>query len=127
MKKRFVTFYSPGTFVAESTTKPVANWDVSKAVEMLSGIRARHGAHPYGFQFYTMRRGLRDFEPVEIDRSPMYYVNCKVQTLDDVEAEGPSSKTLAQNMRTNHWKRVITTTEVTSGRSLFATGMSCYE
>ena len=111
MKKRFVTFFSPGTFVAESTTKPVASWDVKKAVGMLSEIRERHGARPYGFQFYTMRRGLRDFEPVEIERSSMYYVNCKVQTLEDIEAEGPASSTLAQNMRSNDWKRVITTTE----------------
>jgi hypothetical protein len=111
VKKRFVTFFSPGTMVAESTTKCVASWDIDKAVAMMADVKERHGARPYGFQFYTMRRGLRDFEPKEIDRSPFYYVNCKVQTLEDIEAEGPASATLAQNMKTNKWERVVTTTE----------------
>ena len=111
MKKRYVTFYSPGTFVAEQTVKCVASWDVKKAVAMLPGITERYNAKPYGFQFHTMRRGLRDMHPKEIERSPMYYVNCKVQTLEDVEAEGPVTATLAQNMRSNNWDRVITTTE----------------
>lgn len=111
MKKRFVTFYSPGTFVAETTTKCMARWDVEKAVEMMAEIEERYGAKPYGFQFHTMKRGLRDFESKKVDRSPTYYVNCKVQTLEDVEAEGPASATLAQNMRSNKWKRVVTTTE----------------
>jgi len=111
VKKRFVTFFSPGTFVAESTTKDVASWNVAKALKMMGEIEERYGAKPYCFQFYTMRRGLRDFKPKEVDRSPMYYVNCKVQTLKDIESEGPESATLAQNMRSNNWKRVITTTE----------------
>lgn len=111
MKKRFVTFYSPGTFVAEQTVKCVPNWDVKKAVEMMAGIEERYGAKPYGFQFHTMKRGLGDFEPKEIDRSPFYYVNCKVQTLAEVEAEGSASATLAQNMRSNKWECVVTTNE----------------
>lgn len=111
MKKRYVQFFSPGTFVGEKTTKCVPNWDVKKAAAMMPDIVERHGARPYGFQFYTMSRGLRDFEPKEVDRSPMYYVNCKVQTLEDVEAEGPMSATLAQNMRSNNWERVVTTIE----------------
>ncbi len=111
MKKRYVTFYSPGTFVAEQTIKCVASWDVDKAVEMMGEIKERYGAKPYGFQFHTMRRGTNDFEPKEIDRSGMYYVNCRVQTLADVEAEGPTTAILAQNMRSNDWDRVVTTQE----------------
>lgn len=111
MKKRFVTFYSPGTFVAEQTTKCVASWNIEKAVALLSGIEERYGARPYGFQFYTMKRGLRDFEPKETERSPMYYVNCRVQTLEDIEAEGRPASMLAQNMRTNGWDQVVTTKE----------------
>lgn len=111
MKKCFVTFYAPGTFVAEQTTKCVANWDIEKAVEMMAGIEERYHAKPYGFQFYTMKRGWGDFEPKEIDRSPFYYVNCKVQSLEDIEAEGGPASILAQNMRTNGWDRVVTTME----------------
>ncbi len=111
MKKRYVTFYSPGTMVAETTTKCVANWDVDKAVEMMPDIEERHGARPYGFRFTTKKRGLRDFEPKEIDRSPMYYVNCVVQTLEEVEAEHGKNAILAQNMRTNGWDSIVTTTK----------------
>ena len=109
MKKHFVTFYSPGTFVAEQTTKCVASWDIKKAVEMVAGIEERYGAKPYGFQFHTKKRGFGDFDPKESERGPFYYVNCRVQTLQDVEAEGPDSATLAQNMRSNKWDRVVTT------------------
>jgi len=111
MKKRYVTFFSPGTFTAEQTTQCVASWDVKHALKILPDIVERHGATPYCFQFYTMKRGLRDMTPHEIDRSPRYFIDCKVQTLEDVEAEGPASATLAQNMRTNNWDRIATTTK----------------
>ena len=109
MKQDFVTFYSPGTMVAEHRTIEIASWNVTKALEMMTDIEERHGARPYGFMFMTKKRGFRDFEPKVIKRSGMYYVNCKVQTLEDVEADGPV--VLAQNMRSNGWDRVVTTTE----------------
>jgi len=112
MKKRFVTFYSPGTFVAETTIKCVASWNVDKAVAMMAGIEERYGAKPYGFRFTTKKRGIRDFEPKEIDRSPMYYVNCRVQTLAEIEKRcDPKEATLLANMRTNGWDRVATAKE----------------
>ncbi len=111
MKKNYVTFYSPGTMVAEMTKKEIASWNVAKALKMMPDIKERHGATPYGFSFTTMKRGLRDFEPKEIAQSGMYYVNCRVQTLEDIEKEGPATATLAQNMRSNGWDRVVTTTE----------------
>ena len=112
VKKQFVTFFSPGTFVAEQTTKCVANWDVDKAVEMMAGIEERYGAKPYGFRFHTMRRGLRDFKPKEIERSGMYYVNCKVETLAEIEERNdPKDKIMIENMRCNKWDRCVSTTE----------------
>jgi hypothetical protein len=109
MKQHYVTFYSPGTMVAEQTTKVIKGWDVDSAVKMMPEIEERYGAKPYGFRFTTKKRGWRDMHPVEIDRSGMYYVNCRVQTLEDVEAEHGKSATLARNMRTNGWESVVTT------------------
>ena len=48
MEKHFVTFYSPGTFAAETSRKPIESWDVDKAVAMSKEIKERHGALPYG-------------------------------------------------------------------------------
>jgi len=109
MKKNYVTFYSPGTMVAEMTKREVPSWSVAKVLKILPDIEERHGAKPYGFRFTTMKRGIRDFAPREVAQSNMYYVNCSVQTLKEVEAEGPESATLAQNMKTNKWDRIVTT------------------
>ncbi len=111
MKQDFVRFFSPGTFVAESTTKEIASWNVTKALEMMADIEERYGARPYGFQFFTKKRGWRDFEPKEVKRSGMYYVNCKVQTVEDIEAEGPASAILLQNMKANGWDKVVSSTK----------------
>ncbi len=78
---------------------------------MMDEIEERYRAKPYGFQFYTMKRGLLDMNPHEIERSGMYYVNCIVQTLEEVEAEHGKNAILAQNMRTNGWDSIVTTTK----------------
>lgn len=111
MKEHYVTFYSPGTFVAETTTKRVKKWDVEEALALMHGIEERYHAKPYGFRFTTKKRGFREMNAKEVKSSGTYYVNCKVQTLADIEAEGGPAGTLAQNMRTNGWDRVATTTE----------------
>ena len=49
MQKHFVTFYSPGTFVAETSCLPIDSWNVDEAREMAHGIKERHGATPWGF------------------------------------------------------------------------------
>ena len=112
MKQDFVTFFSPGTFVAESTTKEVPSWNVPKVLEMLPDIEERYGARPYGFQFSTKKRGWRDFEPREIKRSGMYYVNCRVQTLEEIESRSdPKESTLLANMKCNGWNKVVSAKE----------------
>ena len=63
MKRHYVTFMSPGTFVAEQTTKQVEAWDVKAAQKMAEGIEERYGAKPYGFYFSTRERGCAEWEP----------------------------------------------------------------
>jgi hypothetical protein len=62
MKKHFVTFYSPGTMVAETTEKPIASWNIKTAKQMASSIRERHGACPYGFRFTTRSRKANELD-----------------------------------------------------------------
>lgn len=113
MKAHFVTFYSPGTFVAENSTKPVESWDVDAAVKMADAITERHGAIPYGFRFTTRERGPYDLDSKESARSPFYWLpHCKVETIEEIAARDiPSESVLRSNMRINGWNRVVTTTK----------------
>jgi hypothetical protein len=112
MEAHFVTFYSPGTFVAEQTTKAIPSWDVDLAVAMSSDIKERHGARPYGFRFSTRGRGPNDLDSKEIANSPMHYIGGKVETLVDIKARAlPDERILISNMECNGWDRVWVATE----------------
>ena len=108
MKKHFVTFFSPGTFVAEDTTRSIDSWDVNKAKEMAKSIKERYGATPYGFQFSTRERKDDELDSKVIQRSGMYYLGGKVLTVSQLEKmNDPKNKILISNMKCNGWKRVI--------------------
>ena len=109
LEKHFVTFYSPGSFVAETSTKPIESWDVTTAVEMAKSIKERHAAIPYGFRFSTRSRGEEDLDSKETCHSPMYYLGGKVETIDEVKARGDSNdRILISNMQSNGYGRVVT-------------------
>lgn len=111
VQAHFVTFYSPGTFVAEETTSPIPLWDVKAAKMMARKIKERHGATPYGFQFTTRSRGEKDLDSRVTKTSPFYWLGGKVETLAEVEARATESeRILVSNMRCNAWKKIITNT-----------------
>ena len=111
LKKTFVTFYSPGTMVSESTTKEIEGWDVEEAVRMARDVKERHGAAPYGFRFSTQERRDDEWEARETERSGMYYLGGKVETLAEVEARNdPKEEILRSNMKCNGWNRIIVNT-----------------
>lgn len=111
MKQHFVTFLSPGTFVAEQTTKPIDSWDVDEAVKMAKKIKERYGARPYGFQFSTRERGPNDLDSKETKVSGTYYLGGKVETLKELEARNdPKEEILRSNMRCNGWAKIVTNT-----------------
>ena len=108
VEKHFVIFFSPGTFVAETSKRDIPSWDVSTAVRMADDINERHGATPYGFRFTTRRREAGDLDSKEVARSPMHYLGGRVETLAEVEARNdPLEKILISNMRSNGWNRII--------------------
>lgn len=111
VQKHFVTFLSPGTFVAEETIKPVNSWDVEAAQAMADTITERYGAQPYAFYFTTRSRVPEDLDSKVSATSPVYYVHCKVETLEEIEARhDPAERILRGNMRVNNWNRVMVTT-----------------
>jgi hypothetical protein len=108
MTKYYVTFLSPGTFVSESTTEEIHDWDIALAIKMSYGIKERYGATPYGFFFTTRERGWDDFDSKEINKSNMYYLGGRVWTLGELEVlNNPEYDILIQNMKSNHFDNVI--------------------
>lgn len=107
MKKRFVRFYSPGTFVSEMTEKEVKSWDTQEAMRMADDIGERHGATPYGFCFFTRSRGPNDLDSKITKTSNMYYLGGTIYSLKEVKKEMPKEQILISNMECNGWKHVI--------------------
>ncbi len=108
MQKHFVTFFSPGTFVSEETTKPIDTWDVEAAVLLAADITERHGAKPYGFRFTTRERSDADLDSKVTQTSGIYYLGGKIETLAEVEARNdPSEHILRSNMRSNGIDKIV--------------------
>lgn len=107
IKKHFVKFLSPGTFVHEETTKPIDSWCIDTAVEMARGIVERHNAKPFAFSFVTRSRGKDDFNSKETKRSGRYYLGGRVLSLDGVKREMPEEEILQANMRCNGWDKIV--------------------
>ncbi len=108
LRQHFVTFYSPGTFVHEETTKPMIKWDIKVAQQGAQGIVERHGARPFAFQFST--RASKELESQIVNRSPLYYLGGKIETLAEVKARATDKdRILLANMEGNGLKQIITT------------------
>lgn len=111
MKKHFVTFFSPGTFVSESTCQEIDSWDVEKAKEMARNIKERHGATPYGFRFSTRERKDDELDSKTVANSGMYFLGGKVRHIDFIILENnPDERILISNMKMNGWDRVVENT-----------------
>lgn len=107
--QHFVTFYSPGTFVAETNSEPVGSWNVNAAIKRARTILQRYNATPYGFRFTTRGRGSDDLDSREIAKSPFYWLGGRIETLAEVEARATDKdRILLSNMRSNGYDKIIT-------------------
>ena len=108
MQQHFATFYSPGTVVDETTTKPIGAWDIDKAVEMARSLVERYNAKPYGFQFSTRHWIFDELDSHEIARSKMYYLGGTIETRERIAARSdPKESILRDNLEMNDIDRVI--------------------
>jgi hypothetical protein len=109
MEQHFVTYYSPGTFVAETSIRKIDSWNVDEAMRVARSIGERYSATPYGFKFSTRSRGEDDLDSRVTKESPMYYLGGKVETLADVKARATEKdRILVSNMEGNGYRRIIT-------------------
>ena len=107
-----VTFYSPGTMFPEETTRDIESEDPLEAVCMASTIVERHNAVPHSFRFTVWEKPEpiedREFEAKKLRSSGMYFIDGKVETLEEVEARhDPSEKILLSNMRNNDFSKIV--------------------
>lgn len=110
VQKHFVEFYSPGTFMSETSRKEIDSWDTAKAIEMMGSIVERYGARPYGFRFLTYGRSANELDSHEVARSHTYYVNCDILTKDEILADDdPRFKIMRANVECNGIKRIART------------------
>lgn len=116
MRRHYVTFMSPGTLVAETSTVAVDSWDVAVAAKLAADIVERHGARPFGFRFTTRverdpvedgEGGRLRVEPRTVGQSGLYYLGGEVRRYDDLVGRPDSSRTLEANMRGNGWPLCI--------------------
>jgi hypothetical protein len=110
MKKHFVTFISPGTFVHEETTLPIHAWDIEEACKIAHSINERYGARPFAFQFSTRERGENDLDSKVTKTSGRYFLGGKLLTAKEIKAmeDKPGQyDILISNMRYNNWPRVV--------------------
>jgi len=105
----FVEFYSPGTFVSETSEEEIGEWDARKAMAMATDVKERYGARPFGFRFRTRVVTVPDDVPIKtLKESGIYYFNGRTMTLEDVERELPNETILISNMRGNDERTIVT-------------------
>lgn len=110
IEKHFVTFLSPGTFLAEQTTKEIPEWDPEAAMKMADDITERYGATPYGF-YFTTRRNDGELDSKEVARSGTYFLGGEILTVEDVRARNdPDEKILLSNMENNGYEKIVVNT-----------------
>lgn len=108
MTRHFVTFYSPGTFVHEETSKPIHAWDTKKAVEMARGITERHGATPFCFRFSTRHRDNDELDSRVVKNSGRFFLGGNILTLKEIKArKDKDDRILISNMESNGMARVV--------------------
>lgn len=117
MRKHYVVFYSPGTFVAETSQEPIEEWSPRIAVGMAEKIVERYDSTPYGFRFET--RLVRDPIPdgeggtltvasKKVAESGMYFLGGRLRTVDDVATEArKDEEILLSNMLGNDYPIVV--------------------
>lgn len=111
MQKHFVDFYSPGTFVCETSRCEIESWDTQSAMDMARGVSERYGATPFGFRFVTMARTDEELNSKEVKRSGMYHLGGTKVTLSEVKHRNdPDDRILILNMEGNNIPAVIVNT-----------------
>lgn len=97
-KELYVSAYSPGTFVSESSSYKVEDKCLKTAIKKISKTIERHGAKPYGFRF-------EDGNGKSL--GGMYYVTGRLIKFEEISDNDEELSILKLNMRCNNFPIVI--------------------
>lgn len=100
-KEIHVEFYSPGTFVSETSSVKVKSKDLKVAAVQAKKITERYNSKPYGFRF-------TDGNSKSL--SGLYYLTGKIIRYDDISDSDEKLSILKSNMRCNNWPFVVENT-----------------
>ena len=99
---RFARFYAPGSFVANDWTAPVKTLDPAAV---------KWPENAYAFTLHErvdVIDGPETFTGKAKQVGPMYYhPDSKIETLAEVKAKRPDSRTLIANMECNGWSHIV--------------------
>lgn len=120
MRKHYVVFYSPGTFFDESSSKPIKNWNIKKAIALSKDVVERYGARPYGFRFETYitskpvpdgEGGTLEVKSKLISSSGIHFIGGKIRTLSEIKSRNdPNDRILIFNMECSDYNEVVEST-----------------
>lgn len=110
-KYYLVTYFSPGTFFAESSSKEFAEIDLKKIATAAKKVKERHGATPWGFEIVEMRRPVEkgEFEVVPKTVRQIggrYHLTGELKRYDDIP-ETEKTHILRSNMWGNDWPIIV--------------------
>lgn len=130
--KHYAFFESPGTMFAEKSSREIGEWSTHLAASMATEIVERHGARPYCFRFETRREadpiddgngGTLEVMPKTVKKSGRYFINGRLETLDEVEAKAdPEERIRIANMRGNDWPISVVTANSFRSTQIFEEG-----
>lgn len=102
IKKTYVEFVYPGSFMNEYSSQEVKSRDAE--------VELPKGAFAYRFfDHETVKVGNKTFTGDRSNVSGLTYVDGEVLSVEDVKKSVPNSRTLVSNMEGNGWDYVVKT------------------
>jgi hypothetical protein len=102
-RKQYVTFYLPGVFLSEETTRAVESRDVG-SLDIPE--------YAFAFQFWEreeIEQGGEVLKGSKQNVSGRHYPGARLMDVADVLVEEPNNRILVANMEGNGWERVVRT------------------
>lgn len=108
-KYYLVTYYSPGSFVSETSSARFKNFNLASFVKRAKSISERHGSKPYGFTVEEKEEPVSmpvvegfkvEVEPNTLSSSGTYYITGNLIFYDDIK-NNKEKAILASNLYNN--------------------------